>query len=214
MKPFVNRWDEACLDHLEACPAHLACLDRTACLARPGRLARLGAMAVVFVVIGVASLAQDRPARTPDIHYTPTRHAIADAMLQLAQVTPADVVYDLGSGDGRIVIIAAQKYGAHGVGVEIDPALVERARQNAREAGVADRVVFIEADLFTTDVSDATIVTLYLSASINKRLEPKLRKQLRPGARIVSHQFLIGAWKPDETIRPDYSDVFLWRVPK
>lgn len=157
---------------------------------------------------------QDRPARIPDIHYTPTRHAIADAMLSLAQVTPADVVYDLGSGDGRIVIIAAQKYGAHGVGVEIDPTLVERALENARDAGVMDKVAFIEGDLFTADLSAATVVTLYLSASINKRLEPKLRNELRPGARIVSHQFLIGDWKPDEKIRPDYSDVFLWRIPK
>jgi ribosomal protein L11 methylase PrmA len=133
-------------------------------------------------------------------------------MLQLAGVTRDDVVYDLGSGDGRIVIIAAQKYGARGVGVEIDPKLVELARQNARDGAVADRVSFIQGDLFTADISPATVVTLYLSGSINKRLEPKLKAELRPGSRIVSHQFRIGEWPPDSAIRPDFSDVFLWTI--
>jgi SAM-dependent methyltransferase len=154
-----------------------------------------------------------QPARTPDIHYAPTRHEVAEAMLELAGVAKDDVVYDLGSGDGRLPIIAAQKYGARGVGIEIDPKLVERARQNARDAGVVERVTFIEGDLFAADISPATVVTLYLSASINARLEAKLKSTLRPGARIVSHQFPIGSWPPDRTIRPDYSDVFLWRIP-
>lgn len=152
------------------------------------------------------------PSRTPDIHYTPTRHAVADAMLQLAAVTKDDVVYDLGSGDGRIVIIAAQKYGARGVGIEIDPALVARARGNAQDAGVTDRVTFVEGDLFKADLSPATVVTLYLSASVNRDLEPKLKAELRPGARVVSHQFPMPNWNPDATIRPDGIDVFLWRV--
>jgi predicted RNA methylase len=147
-----------------------------------------------------------------DVHFTPTRHFVAEAMLQLAGVTRDDVVYDLGSGDGRILIIAAQKYGARGVGVEIDPKLVELARQNARDGEVADRVTFIQGDLFTADISQATVVTLYLSASINKRLEPKLKAELRPGSRIVSHQFRIGDWPPEKSIRPDFSDVFLWVV--
>src|SRR5688572_20540394 len=148
----------------------------------------------------------------PDVHFTPTRHGIADAMLQLAAVTAQDVVYDLGAGDGRIPIIAAQKYGARGVGIEIDPRLVERARQNAREAGVADRVTFIQADLFTTDFSAATVVALYLTARLNARLEPKLR-QLAPGARIVTHQFPIGAWTPDRMLRFDETQLYLWRIP-
>jgi SAM-dependent methyltransferase len=169
-------------------------------------------LAVFILATAAVALAQQRPQPIPDVHFTPTRHAVADAMLQLAQVTAADVVYDLGSGDGRIPIIAAQKYGARGVGIEIDPKLIERARVNAREAGVADRVTFIEGDLFTADLSPATVVTLYLSASINKRLEPKLRRELNPGARIVSHQFLIGDWPPDEKARPDFSDIFLWRI--
>jgi SAM-dependent methyltransferase len=175
-----------------------------------------GVAAIVFaiaVVVGGGGSAQDRPARTPDIHYTPTRHEVADAMLRLARVTSQDVVYDLGSGDGRLVIIAAQSYGARGIGIEIDPRLIETARQNARDAGVADRVSFVLGDLFEADISPATVVTLYLSASINKRLEAKLRRELRPGTRIVSHQFPIGDWRPNDHIRPDFSDVFLWILP-
>ena len=110
-----------------------------------------------------------------------------------------DVVYDLGSGDGRIPIIAAQKYGARGVGIEIDPALVTVARQNAVDAQVADRVMFILGDLFEADLSDATVVTMYLSPNILKRLEPGLRA-LKPGTRIVSHQFPIGGWMPDKRV--------------
>jgi cyclopropane fatty-acyl-phospholipid synthase-like methyltransferase len=150
--------------------------------------------------------------RTPDIHFTPTRHTVADAMLTLARVSAEDVVYDLGSGDGRIPIIAAQKYGARGVGIEIDPRLVAVARELAREGGVEDKVTFIEGDLFTADITPATVVTLYLSASINARLEAKLKRELRPGARIVSHQFPIGHWTPDERTRVDFSELFLWKI--
>ena len=136
-------------------------------------------------------------------------------MLKLAGVTRDDVVFDLGSGDGRIVIIAAQTYGARGVGIEIDPKLVAISRQIARDAQVTDRVTFIEDDLFTADISAATVVTLYLSNSINRELEPKLRTQLRPGTRIVSHQFPIGRWAPDKTLRAreDGTDLYLWIVP-
>lgn len=167
--------------------------------------------AIGVAIVGVAATAQDRPAKQPDIHYTPTRHAIADAMLQMARVTKTDVVYDLGSGDGRIPIIAAQKYGARGVGIEIDPGLAERSAINARDAGVTDRVTFITGDLFTADLSSATVITLYLSPSINTLLESKLRA-LKPGTRIVSHQFPIGRWTPDETRQVDESQLFLWRV--
>lgn len=135
-------------------------------------------------------------------------------MLQLAGVTKDDVVYDLGSGDGRIPIIAAQKYGARGVGIEIDPTLVARARLNAIEAEVADRVRFIEGDLYTADLGEATVVTAYLSPNIMKQLESKLRTELRSGARIVSHQFPMGAWAPDERVRVEESELFLWRVPE
>jgi SAM-dependent methyltransferase len=154
------------------------------------------------------------PSRPPDIYFAPTRQAVANAMLKLARVGRGDVVYDLGSGDGRIVILAAQKYGARGVGVEIDPPLIDRSRQVAREGEVAQRVRFIEADLFTADISEATVVTLYLSPDVNRRLEEKLRRELRPGTRIVSHQFRIGSWAPEQTVRAeDGTDLFLWTIP-
>jgi SAM-dependent methyltransferase len=179
-----------------------------------GRALRLRTGIAGAVLIATLSLvrAQDRPAKSLDIHYTPTRHAIADAMLELAKVTAADVVYDLGSGDGRIPIIAAQKYGARGIGIELDAALVERSRLNARDAGVSHRVTFLIGDLFTADMSEATVITLYLSRSINAALEPRLRA-LRPGTRIVSHQFPIGRWPPDTTRPVDESTLLLWRVP-
>jgi len=154
------------------------------------------------------------PARTPDIQFVPTRQPIVDAMLRLARVGPDDVVYDLGSGDGRIVIIAAQKYGARGVGIELVPRLVEMSRDLAREGAVADRVTFIEGDLFSADISEATVVTLYLSPSINRQLLPKLKRELRPGTRIVSRQFRFGSWVPEVTVRADDgTDLFLWTVP-
>ena len=151
-------------------------------------------------------------ARTPDIHFAPTRHNIADAMLRLAGVTPDDVVYDLGSGDGRIPIIAAQKYGATAVGIEIDPRLVETSRRIALEAEVGSRVTFLVGDLFEADLSKATVITMYLSTSILRTLEPKLRT-LKPGTRIVSHQFAMPTWAPDQRIKVDESELLLWIVP-
>jgi cyclopropane fatty-acyl-phospholipid synthase-like methyltransferase len=153
-----------------------------------------------------------RPARTPDVEFVPTPQVVTDAMLRLAGVGSHDVVVDLGSGDGRIVILAAQKYGARGIGIELDPSLVDISRQVARQGEVADHVSFIEGDLFTADLTAATVVTLSLSASVNARLEPTLR-QLRPGTRVVSRQFRIGEWIPDQTVRaPDGTDLFLWTV--
>jgi len=161
-----------------------------------------------------ASAQAPQTARPPDIYFAATRQPVVDAMLQLAAVTAADVVYDLGSGDGRIVILAAQKYGASGVGIEIDPKLVQTSRQIATDGGVDQRVRFIEGDLFQADLSMATVVMLYLSASINESLEPKLRRELKPGARIVSHQFPIGGWKPDQVVRAvDGTDLMLWVIP-
>lgn len=161
-----------------------------------------------------AILSAQRPTRTPDIFFVPTWEPVVYQMLELAGVTKEDVVYDLGSGDGRIVILAAQKYGARGVGIELDPRLVDISRQVARDAEVADRVRFIEGDLFTADISAATVVTLFLSPSVNNELEPKLRRELKPGARIVSHQFGIGKWAPGKTVRADEdrTNLYLWRV--
>jgi SAM-dependent methyltransferase len=167
----------------------------------------------VALVVLFQAVSATQSGRTADIYFAPTSHAVADAMLQLARVTPEDSVYDLGSGDGRIVVIAAQKYGARGVGIEIDPRLVEISRQIAREGEVSDRVTFVEGDLFTADISQATVVTMWLSPGINNRLESKLKSELRPGARIVSHQFLIGDWKPDAMVHVGTEDIFLWTVP-
>ena len=149
-----------------------------------------------------------------DIHFAATPMAVADAMLRLARVTPADVVYDLGSGDGRIVILAAQKYGARAVGIEIDPQLVALSRQVARDGEVASRATFVQGNFFTADISAATVVTLWLSEGINARLAPRLRRELRPGTRIVSHQFHMGDWTPEATARQDNEDIFLWTVPQ
>lgn len=167
-----------------------------------------------FVLAGLTTVAfAQAPRRVPDIHYTPTRHEVAEAMLDLARVDETDVVYDLGSGDGRLPIIAAQKYGARGVGIEIDPKLVEVSRQNTRDAGVADRVTFIEGDMFTADVSAASVVTLYLSTTLMQQLEPKLKAELRPGARIVSHHFWFQGWPAERTQRVDSAELFVWRIP-
>jgi SAM-dependent methyltransferase len=144
----------------------------------------------------------------------PTSEAVADEMLTLAGITASDVVYDLGSGDGRIVLLAAQKYRARGVGIELDPTLVARARDVARTAEVGERVRFIEGDLFEADISGATLVTLYLSPGVNAKLEPKLKTELRPGTRVVSHQFAIGRWPPDKTVRAlDGTLLYLWTIP-
>ena len=153
------------------------------------------------------------PARTPDILFVPTPQHIGEQMLDLAGVTTRDIVYDLGSGDGRIVILAAQKYGARAVGVELDPALVNVSRQVARDGQVAGKVTFIEQDLFNVDVSDATVVTLFLSRSVNRRLAEKLQRELKAGSRVVSRQFDMGDWTPDRTVSAeDGTKLFLWTI--
>jgi 16S rRNA A1518/A1519 N6-dimethyltransferase RsmA/KsgA/DIM1 with predicted DNA glycosylase/AP lyase activity len=150
--------------------------------------------------------------QTPDIHFVPTTNDVADAMLRLANVTADDLVYDLGSGEGAIVLRAAEKFGARGIGVEIDPKLVKTSNDRARKRGLADKVTFIEGDLFKADISKATVVTLYLSGSINRRLAPKLMKELKPGTRVVSHRFDMYDWRPDAHVRAGGTDVFLWRI--
>jgi SAM-dependent methyltransferase len=151
--------------------------------------------------------------RSPDVIFVPTPNDVVNKMLEMARVTAKDVVYDLGCGDGRIVITAAQKYGARGVGVDIDPQRIKEARQNASRGKVNDKVRFIEGDLFETDISGATVVTLYLLTELNLKLRPKLMADLRPGTRVVSHAFAMGDWKPERTENVDGSTVFLWRIP-
>ena len=149
----------------------------------------------------------------PEVPYVPTPQAAVEAMLDLAQVKQGDVVYDLGSGDGRIVITAAKQCGARGVGIEIDPALVKLASDRATAEGVSDRVRFVAEDLFAANVSDATVVTLYLLQSMNERLRPKLVRELKPGARVVSHVFNMGPeWPPEKTIEAGASRIFLWTI--
>ena len=149
----------------------------------------------------------------PDVVFVPTPLEVVDAMLKLADVRSTDVVYDLGSGDGRILITAAKKFGARGVGIEIDPDLIKQAMANARAEGVADKVRFVNQDLFAADISDATVVTLYLLESLNEKLRPKLLRELKPGARIVSHRFRMGDWLPEQAVRVGDRAAYLWRIP-
>lgn len=153
------------------------------------------------------------PPLSTDVPFVPSPEDVVDRMLQVAGVGKGDVVYDLGSGDGRIVIAAARKYGARGVGVDIDPARIEEARENARKAGVADRVKFVQQDLFDADIHEATVVTLYLLPNVNQRLRPKLLRELKPGTRVVSHSFDMGDWKPVRTVEMDGRTIYYWVVP-
>jgi predicted O-methyltransferase YrrM len=152
-----------------------------------------------------------------DVPYVPTPESVVAKMLELAKVNKNDVVYDLGSGDGRIVITAAQKHGARGVGYDIDPQRIKEANANAQTAGVTDRVRFVLGDLFQADLSEASVVTLYLLPEINLKLRPKLLKELKPGTRIVSHNYGLGDWDPirTETVETGTGEhlVFYWVVP-
>jgi len=154
---------------------------------------------------------QERPG---DVPYVPTPQPVVDAMLKVAKVGKNDVLYDLGSGDGRIVVTAAQNFGTRGVGIDIDPQRIQEANDNAKKAGVTDRVKFVQQDLFNTDFSEATVVTLYLLPEINEKLRPILLKQLKPGTRIVSHAFDMGEWKPQQTLNVEGKTVYYWVVPK
>jgi SAM-dependent methyltransferase len=168
---------------------------------------------VAAALLATASAAQVRHLRTPDVRYVPTPQNVVEAMLDLARVTPADVVYDLGSGDGRIPITAAEKYGARGVGIEIDARLVGEASANAARARVADRVWFLNQDLFETDISPATVVTLFLLPRLNQQLIPMLVRSLRPGTRIVSHQFDMGpSWLPEQSQDVNGLMIYLWTI--
>ena len=171
---------------------------------------------VLLLVMVIASLVLIAPTPTKgDVVYVPTPPAVVDAMLHVAAVTNSDTVYDLGSGDGRIVITAAKKYGARGVGIEIDPALVRKATDNAAAAGVSDRVRFVTQNFFTSDISEATVVTLYLLQSLNERLRPKLVRELKPGTRVVSHVFNMGPeWPAEQTLMIGASRIFFWRIPE
>ncbi len=152
-----------------------------------------------------------------DVPYVPTPENVVDRMLRMACVTASDVIYDPGCGDGRIVITAAKEYGAHGVGIDIDPERIAESRLNARAEGVADRALFWEGDLFEVDIRSATVMTLYLLTDVNIRLRPRLFSDLRPGARIVSHNFSMGEWEADRSVdvegRYSTHTIYLWIIP-
>ena len=168
------------------------------------------------VALFTASLAMAQPAplkKPLDVPFVPTPNQVVDAMLKLAGVQSSDTLYDLGCGDGRIVIAAAKTYGAHAVGIDINPERIAEARENAKQAGVESLVRFEEKDLFDADIHDATVVTLYLLPSVNLRLRPKLLKDLKPGTRVVSHSFDMATWKPDKEESVEGRHIYLWTIP-
>jgi ribosomal protein L11 methylase PrmA len=150
--------------------------------------------------------------REPDVRFVPTPDNVVEAMLKLANVQKTDVVYDLGCGDGRTVIRAADQFGARAVGIDIDPQRIKESQENARIAGVADRVAFRNEDLFEADISEATVVTLYLLHELNMKLRPKLWKDLKPGTRVVSHAFSMEDWEPEQKIDVGGRTVYLWII--
>jgi SAM-dependent methyltransferase len=173
------------------------------------------AVTAAFSAAAIPVLAQPprQPKRQPDIHWEPTTDPVVTAMLKLAGTTKNDVVYDLGCGDGRIVIAAVKEFGARGVGIDIDPLRIDQSNANARRAGVTDRVNFIEEDLFEAKIGDATVVTLFLWPSVNLKLRPKLLAELKPGTRVVSHSHDMGDWKPEKSIVVEGARLHLWTIP-
>ncbi|MGQ0544953.1 MAG: class I SAM-dependent methyltransferase [Betaproteobacteria bacterium] len=151
--------------------------------------------------------------KQPDVIFVPTPYEVVDKMLELARVKKGDVLYDLGSGDGRIPVTAAKKFGIRAVGIDIDPQRIKEANENAKKNGVTKLVTFKQEDLFKTDFKDATVVTLYLLPDLNVKLRPRLLAELRPGTRIVSHQFDMGTWQPDKKVELNGRFVYLWTVP-
>jgi len=166
-----------------------------------------------FLGAGSGEAQQRRALRPPDVRYEPSTPEVVSAMLALAGVRKGDVVYDLGCGDGRIVIAAAERFGARGVGIDIDPERIAEARENARKAGVAGRVRFRNEDLFEADIKEATVVTLYLWPSVNLKLRPRLWSELKPGTRVVSHCHDMGDWKPEKTAEVGEHKLYYWTIP-
>jgi len=173
-------------------------------------MSRMPRPAALLLLLASSTSASAQPV---DVPFVPTPPAVVTAMLKIARVGPNDVVYDLGSGDGRIVIAAAKQFGARGVGIERNPALVKEAQEAAERAGVAARVRFNEGDFFKADLRAATVVTLYLLPTVNLKIRDKLRSELRPGARVVSHYYAMGDWRPDFETEVDGHKIFYWVIP-
>jgi len=173
----------------------------------------LRAVILLLLVAAPAAAQPFKGTKQPDVRFVPSPDSVVDAMLALARVGAGDVVFDLGSGDGRIPITAASRYGAFGIGIEIDAKLNRQAEDNAKKAGVTDRVRFLTQDLFEADISQATVVTLFLLPRINQDLIPKLKRELRPGTRIVSHQFDMGEqWPPEQSRDVNGLMIYLWTI--
>jgi SAM-dependent methyltransferase len=174
------------------------------------------AVLLLACAAGAASAAEETttPKRKLDVWYVATPHEIVERMLSIAKVKTGDVVYDLGCGDGRMVIAAAKKYATRGVGVDLDPARIREARANAKREGVEHLVTFKVGDMFETDIREATVVLLYLLPELNRRLKPKLFAELQPGARVVSHDWDMGRdWPPDEYVKLGGDGIYLWIMP-
>ena len=180
----------------------------------------LALLLTAVVAAGAAATGTVAPSteKPLDVPYVPTKEPVVDRMLQMAKIKPGDVIYDLGCGDGRIVIAAAKRFGIRGVGIDIDPQRIAEAQENAKKAGVADRVQFIQGDLFDADIKGASVVTLYLLPEVNMRLRPKLLSDLKPGTRVVSHNYDMGDWKPEQsakvTVDGTEHAVYMWTVGK
>ena len=171
-------------------------------------------LAAAALIIALPAAAQTQTRQQPDVIYVPTPHEVVDDMLRLANVKKGDVLYDLGSGDGRIAIAAAKKFGIRAVGIDIDPERIREATENAKKAGVSNLVEFRQEDLFRADFKEATVVTLYLLPDLNVKLRPRLWEELKPGTRIVSHQFDMGTWKPEKRLESSGRVVYFWTVPE
>ena len=170
--------------------------------------------ACLFLVLACVSAQQRQPKIAKDVPFVPTLPEIVEEMLKLANVGPNDVVYDLGCGDGRLVITAVKKFGAkRGVGVDIDPERIKESRENARALGVTNRVRFIQQDLFKTNIKEATVGTLYLLPEVNLRLRPKLLAELKPGTRVVSNSFDMGDWKYEKVAFVGEQPIYFWTIP-
>ena len=178
------------------------------------RFATIFLLLLVLAVSAPSLEAQKAPPkRAPDVHYEPSSPEVVAEMLKLADVKKGDVVYDLGCGDGRIVIAAAEKFGARGVGIDIDPDRIKEAQENARRAGVTGRVKFRNEDLFEAEIREASVVMLYLFPWVNLKLRPKLWNELRPGTRIVSHSHDMGDWKPEKEVEVGGDKIYYWTIP-
>ena len=169
---------------------------------------------LVLGLVPVAAAQENKPLREPDVIFVPTPQAVVDAMLKMAGVHKGDVVYDLGSGDGRIVVTAAKEYGVKGIGIDINPQRIAEANANATQAGVTSLVTFRNEDLFEADIHEASVVTLYLLTSLNLKLRPKLWHDLKPGTRVVSQTFDMGDWKPEKEDEIEGHTIYLWRIPE